>query len=81
MKDIPSVTLETIPWWLKPAKTKQQRFFLLRGVPGRRKGCYYTHGIFNAQIHHIQSHFGISSDEIDLPNISAFCAFEIRLWG
>ena len=49
------------------------------GVVGSKKGTIYTHGILNAQIRQIKSHFGIESDEIDLPTIPQFAMFDPAL--
>ncbi len=49
------------------------------GSTGPAKGAIYTHGMFDAQIRHIQSHFGIGTDEIDLPTFPLFALFDPAL--
>ena len=49
------------------------------GSTGPAKGVVYTHGIFDAQIRHIKSHFNITSDEIDLPTFPLFALFDPAL--
>jgi acyl-CoA synthetase (AMP-forming)/AMP-acid ligase II len=49
------------------------------GSTGPAKGVVYTHGIFNAQIERIQSHFNITHDEIDLPTFPLFALFDPAL--
>ena len=49
------------------------------GSTGPAKGVVYTHGMFDAQIRHIKSHFNISEDEIDLPTFPLFALFDPAL--
>ena len=49
------------------------------GSTGPAKGVVYTHGIFDAQIRHIRSHFGIVPGEIDLPTFPLFALFDPAL--
>ncbi|MBI5064530.1 MAG: AMP-binding protein, partial [Desulfatitalea sp.] len=49
------------------------------GSTGDAKGAVYTHGIFDAQVRLIQSQFGISPDEIDLPTFPLFSLFDAAL--
>lgn len=49
------------------------------GSTGPAKGAVYTHGIFDAQIRHIRSHFGIAPAEIDLPTFPLFALFDPAL--
>ncbi len=49
------------------------------GSTGPAKGVIYTHGIFDAQLQHIQSHFEIREDEIDLPTFPLFALFDPAL--
>lgn len=77
-----SVSLKSIQ------KTKWQPYKIVRttrnetaailfttGSTGPAKGVVYTHGIFDAQIRHIKSHFGITTNEIDLPSFPLFALF------
>ncbi|RTZ95012.1 MAG: peptide synthase [Deltaproteobacteria bacterium] len=49
------------------------------GSTGPPKGVVYTHGIFDAQIRHIRSHFKIEPGEIDLPTFPLFSLFDPAL--
>ena len=49
------------------------------GSTGPAKGTIYTHANFDAQINLIKSHFGISTDEIDLPTFPLFALFDPAL--
>lgn len=49
------------------------------GSTGPAKGVVYTHGNFDAQIQHIQDHFQIGPDEIDLPTFPLFALFDPAL--
>ncbi len=49
------------------------------GSTGPAKGAVYTHGNFDAQIRHIQAHFQIADDEIDLPTFPLFALFDPAL--
>lgn len=49
------------------------------GSTGPAKGVVYTHGMFDAQLRRIQSHFGISSNEVDLPTFPLFALFDPAL--
>lgn len=49
------------------------------GSTGPAKGAVYTHGNFDAQIHHIRSHFDIQAGEIDLPTFPLYALFDPAL--
>ena len=49
------------------------------GSTGPAKGVVYTHGIFDAQVRHIKSHFNITDEEIDLPTFPLFALFDPAL--
>jgi acyl-CoA synthetase (AMP-forming)/AMP-acid ligase II len=49
------------------------------GSTGPAKGVVYTHGVFDAQVRTIRSHFGFTSDEIDLPTFPLFSLFDPAL--
>jgi len=75
--------IRRVPW--KPYKTAETRgndtaaILFTTGSTGPAKGAVYTHGIFDAQIRHIQSHFSITPDEIDLPTFPLFALFDPAL--
>lgn len=70
---------------LKPYPLKQTRpedtaaILFTTGSTGPAKGVVYTHGIFDAQVRRIQSHFDIGPDEIDLPTFPLFALFDPAL--
>jgi len=75
--------IRRMPW--KPysvAATKRDEIAAIlftTGSTGPAKGTMYTHGIFDAQIRHIRSHFAITNDEIDLPTFPLFALFDPAL--
>ncbi|MFC1826045.1 fatty acid CoA ligase family protein [Thermodesulfobacteriota bacterium] len=75
--------IRRMPW--KPysiAATKRDEIAAIlftTGSTGPAKGTVYTHGIFDAQIRHIRSHFAITADEIDLPTFPLFALFDPAL--
>lgn len=75
--------IRTTPWKPYPTvKTKPHEtaaILFTTGSTGPAKGTMYTHKIFDAQIRHIKSHFGITADEIDLPTFPLFALFDPAL--
>ena len=71
------------PWRPFPiARTRKQEtaaILFTTGSTGPAKGVIYTHGIFDAQVKHIKSHFNITSEEIDLPTFPLFALFDPAL--
>lgn len=49
------------------------------GSTGPAKGVVYTHGIFDAQVRYLQSHFGYGPDEVDLATFPLFALFDAAL--
>jgi acyl-CoA synthetase (AMP-forming)/AMP-acid ligase II len=49
------------------------------GSTGPPKGVVYTHGIFDAQVRYLQSHFGYGPDEVDLATFPLFALFDAAL--
>jgi acyl-CoA synthetase (AMP-forming)/AMP-acid ligase II len=46
------------------------------GSTGPAKGVVYTHGIFDAQVRYLHSHFGYGPDEVDLASFPLFALFD-----
>ncbi|MEE8399323.1 MAG: fatty acid CoA ligase family protein [Desulfobacterales bacterium] len=71
------------PWEAFPAAqtTADEIAALLftTGSTGPAKGVVYTHGVFDAQVRHIRSHFNITAEEIDLPTFPLFALFDPAL--
>ena len=61
----------------KPSETAAILF--TTGSTGPARGAVYTHGIFDSQIRHLKSHFGIEIGEIDLPTFPLFALFDPAL--
>ena len=49
------------------------------GSTGPPKGVLYEHGMFDAQVRYLHSHFGYSAEEIDLPTFPLFALFDAAL--
>lgn len=49
------------------------------GSTGPAKGVVYQHGMFDAQVRMIQSHYGIEPGEIDLPTFPLFGLFSVAM--
>ncbi|MEW6263046.1 MAG: fatty acid CoA ligase family protein [Thermodesulfobacteriota bacterium] len=71
------------PWRFYPmAQTRRDdlaAILFTTGSTGPAKGAVYTHGIFDAQIRMVASHFNISPGEIDLPTFPLFALFDPAL--
>jgi len=71
--------IRQVPW--KPYSTAKTReddtaaILFTTGSTGPAKGAVYTHGNFDAQLHHIKTHLGLSMDEIDLSTFPLFALF------
>lgn len=80
------LTLDSVyqrPWKAFPrAKTgadETAALLFTTGSTGPAKGVVYTHGVFDAQVRHIRSHFNITAEEIDLPTFPLFALFDPAL--
>ena len=49
------------------------------GSTGPAKGVLYEHGMFDAQVRYLRSHFGYSPAEVDLPTFPLFALFDAAL--
>ncbi len=49
------------------------------GSTGPAKGVLYEHGMFDAQVRYLNSHFGYSPEEVDLPTFPLFALFGAAL--
>lgn len=66
----------------RPAETRPEdraAILFTTGSTGVPKGAVYEHGMFDAQVHAIGSHFGIGAEEIDLPTFPLFALFDPAL--
>jgi acyl-CoA synthetase (AMP-forming)/AMP-acid ligase II len=68
-----------LPWKpYTPAKTRKNdtaAILFTTGSTGPAKGAVYTHGNFDAQLRHIKTHLGLSTEEIDLSTFPLFALF------
>lgn len=75
--------IRALPWKPYPVaetmKNDTAAILFTTGSTGPAKGVIYTHGVFDAQVRLIKSHFGISPDEIDLPTFPLFSLFDAAL--
>ncbi len=75
--------LRTDPWRLfESTETRADdpaAILFTSGSTGPAKGVCYTHGVFDAQVRHLQSHFGFSEEETDLPTFPLFALFDAAL--
>ncbi len=68
------------PWPVAETRSDEMAAILFTtGSTGPAKGVIYTHGIFDAQVQLIGSHFGITRDEVDLPTFPLFSLFDPAL--
>ncbi|MGE0084849.1 MAG: fatty acid CoA ligase family protein [Desulfococcaceae bacterium] len=68
------------PWPVAETRADEMAAILFTtGSTGPAKGVIYTHGIFDAQVRLIGSHFGITRDEVDLPTFPLFSLFDPAL--
>lgn len=49
------------------------------GSTGPAKGVVYTHGMFDAQVRYLESHYGYAPDETDLATFPLFALFDAAL--
>jgi acyl-CoA synthetase (AMP-forming)/AMP-acid ligase II len=49
------------------------------GSTGPAKGVLYEHGMFDAQVRYLRSHFGYAPTEVDLPTFPLFALFDAAL--
>ena len=70
------------PESFEPAATRADEIAAIlftSGSTGAPKGVEYTHGVFDAQVRYLQSHFGYGPDEIDLATFPLFALFDVAL--
>ena len=71
------------PWQpYHPAPTRDTdaaAILFTSGSTGPAKGVLYEHGMFDAQVRYLRSHFGYSATEIDLPTFPLFALFDAAL--
>jgi len=75
LEDIREASSEPYPV-AQTKSTETAAILFTSGSTGPAKGVIYTHGMFDAQISFIKSHFNITSDDIDLPTFPLFALFD-----
>jgi acyl-CoA synthetase (AMP-forming)/AMP-acid ligase II len=60
-------------------KTDAAAILFTSGSTGPAKGVLYEHGMFDAQVRYLRSHFGYSATEVDLPTFPLFALFDAAL--
>jgi acyl-CoA synthetase (AMP-forming)/AMP-acid ligase II len=53
--------------------------FFTTGSTGPPKGVVYEHGMFDAQVRYLSTHFGYGQDEVDLATFPLFSLFDVVL--
>jgi len=75
--------IRTDPWRpYEPAPTHETdpaAILFTSGSTGPAKGVLYDHGMFDAQVRYLHSHFGYSAEEVDLPTFPLFALFDAAL--
>ncbi|MCH7490979.1 MAG: AMP-binding protein [Gemmatimonadetes bacterium] len=75
--------LRTGPW--RPYETVRTHandpaaILFTSGSTGLAKGVLYEHGVFDTQVQYLNSQFGYSADEVDLPTFPLFALFDAAL--
>ena len=64
---------------VKTRKDEMAAILFTTGSTGPAKGAAYTHGNFEAQVHHIRTRFNIEPGEIDLPTFPLYALFDPAL--
>lgn len=71
------------PWTrYEPAPTRATdaaAILFTSGSTGPAKGVLYEHGMFDAQVRYLRSHFGYTATEVDLPTFPLFALFDAVL--
>jgi len=68
------------PYTTAPTRADETAAILFTsGSTGPAKPVVYTHGIFDAQVRYLQSHFGYAHDETDLATFPLFALFDAAL--
>lgn len=68
------------PYTMAPTRPDETAAILFTsGSTGPAKGVVYTHGIFDAQVRCLQTHFGLGPGEIDLATFLLFALFDAAL--
>lgn len=75
--------VRTDPWQpYQPAATHASdaaAILFTSGSTGPAKGVLYEHGMFDAQVRYLRSHFGYAATEVDLPTFPLFALFDAAL--
>jgi len=68
------------PYDMAPTQASDAAAILFTsGSTGPAKGVLYEHGVFDAQVRYLRSHFGYSDTEVDLPTFPLFALFDAAL--
>jgi len=71
------------PWQPFPpvpaAPDARAAIFFTTGSTGPPKGVVYEHGMFDAQVRYLSTHFGYGQDEVDLATFPLFSLFDAVL--
>ena len=68
------------PYQAAPTReTDAAAILFTSGSTGPAKGVLYEHGMFDAQVRYLRSHFGYSAAEVDLPTFPLFALFDAAL--
>ncbi len=75
--------LRNNPWQpftpVPAAPDERAAIFFTTGSTGPPKGVVYEHGMFDAQVRYLSTHFGYGQDEVDLATFPLFSLFDAVL--
>jgi acyl-CoA synthetase (AMP-forming)/AMP-acid ligase II len=78
LQDLASETRR--PYEMTPTRADEIAAILFTsGSTGLSKGVVYTHGMIDAQVRYLHSHFGYAADDIDLATFPLFALFDVAV--